>query len=196
MSRQPILVEKHYIPEDVYIRLYGGGEQNVPAAVHNMAESANRIPWLLTQTRGPEPQSQGPEPQSQGPEPQTRRPTVISSRSYRTTNASPEVLTTLMSAFFNMSNLPNMEQYQTTDGLTRREIDMNSRIINYTDAVDLDSSSCPICTVDWQHGDTLRKLNMCRHYFHKDCIDTWLADHDTCPMCRARIIPPDINEVD
>ena len=27
----------------------------------------------------------------------------------------------------------------------------------------------------------------CRHHFHKHCIDRWVQDHDTCPLCRESI---------
>lgn len=33
------------------------------------------------------------------------------------------------------------------------------------------------------------KLNgFCRHEFHKGCIDPWLLEHRTCPMCKMNIL--------
>ena len=42
---------------------------------------------------------------------------------------------------------------------------------------------CAIClgTVESRNIKTLK----CNHCFHKECIDTWLKNHITCPYCRA-----------
>lgn len=29
---------------------------------------------------------------------------------------------------------------------------------------------------------------LCRHLFHKSCVDPWLLDHRTCPMCKMNIL--------
>lgn len=44
---------------------------------------------------------------------------------------------------------------------------------------------CPICMCTYNDGDLGRNLN-CRHAFHKDCIDEWLLNDNTCPVCRGR----------
>jgi len=43
--------------------------------------------------------------------------------------------------------------------------------------------SCNICISELESGDFLRKLT-CGHKFHKDCIDTWLSENITCPICK------------
>ncbi|KAK3573265.1 hypothetical protein QTP86_019235 [Hemibagrus guttatus] len=32
------------------------------------------------------------------------------------------------------------------------------------------------------------ELKMLRHVFHKNCVDPWLQDHRTCPMCKMNIL--------
>ena len=33
-----------------------------------------------------------------------------------------------------------------------------------------------------------RELPICKHYFHKKCIDKWLKKNASCPICRDKII--------
>ena len=48
---------------------------------------------------------------------------------------------------------------------------------------------CAICHCDIHQGSIVRKLNVCGHYFHQGCIDTWLVNHTSCPICRRSIVP-------
>lgn len=47
---------------------------------------------------------------------------------------------------------------------------------------------CAICLNEFQDHETLRLLPKCSHVFHRECIDTWLASHVTCPVCRADLV--------
>ncbi|XP_027359221.1 RING-H2 finger protein ATL8-like [Abrus precatorius] len=46
---------------------------------------------------------------------------------------------------------------------------------------------CAVCLTDFKEKDTLRLLPKCNHVFHPQCIDSWLASHVTCPVCRANL---------
>lgn len=46
---------------------------------------------------------------------------------------------------------------------------------------------CPICHCDYESGDTTSVLH-CSHFFHKNCLEKWSENGDTCPMCRKKII--------
>nr|CDJ96707.1 Zinc finger domain containing protein [Haemonchus contortus] len=46
---------------------------------------------------------------------------------------------------------------------------------------------CAVCIDPYQTGDVVRTLP-CRHVYHKSCIDPWLLEHRTCPMCKADIL--------
>merc|ERR1712154_627687 len=48
---------------------------------------------------------------------------------------------------------------------------------------DAEEEVCPVCLVDYEDGDKIRTLP-CGHYFHKDCIDSWLQNNSSCPTCR------------
>ncbi|KAL4713455.1 hypothetical protein ACJJTC_010440 [Scirpophaga incertulas] len=50
-----------------------------------------------------------------------------------------------------------------------------------------DGECCAICIEPYKVAETLRSLP-CRHDFHKNCIDPWLLEHRTCPMCKMDIL--------
>ncbi|KAF4118322.1 RING finger protein 150a isoform X2 [Onychostoma macrolepis] len=50
-----------------------------------------------------------------------------------------------------------------------------------------DFDNCAVCIEDYKPNDVVRILP-CRHVFHKNCVDPWLQDHRTCPMCKMNIL--------
>ncbi|CAH8381053.1 unnamed protein product [Eruca vesicaria subsp. sativa] len=44
--------------------------------------------------------------------------------------------------------------------------------------------TCAICLSEYEPKETLRKIPLCQHCFHADCIDEWLKLNGTCPVCR------------
>ncbi|WJX34977.1 RING-type E3 ubiquitin transferase [Trifolium repens] len=48
---------------------------------------------------------------------------------------------------------------------------------------------CAVCLNEFQDDETLRLIPNCCHVFHPECIDAWLVNHSTCPVCRANLIP-------
>lgn len=43
--------------------------------------------------------------------------------------------------------------------------------------------SCVICLENYEKKTITRKL-ICNHTFHITCIETWLSNATTCPICR------------
>lgn len=54
-----------------------------------------------------------------------------------------------------------------------------------------DGAQCSVCIGMVQSGELVRMLPLCKHLYHVECIDRWLASHDTCPLCRAEVEPPE-----
>lgn len=46
-----------------------------------------------------------------------------------------------------------------------------------------ENDSCSICMEEYVAGDNVKTLP-CLHCFHGRCVDTWLAAHRTCPVCK------------
>mmetsp|Transcript_1452 Transcript_1452/g.3072 ORF Transcript_1452/g.3072 Transcript_1452/m.3072 type:complete len:422 (+) Transcript_1452:78-1343(+) len=52
--------------------------------------------------------------------------------------------------------------------------------------IDSPSTQCSICLGSYAAGDSVKSLP-CLHRFHAQCVDTWLRQHDTCPICKYQI---------
>ena len=52
------------------------------------------------------------------------------------------------------------------------------------------AAQCSVCLGAVQPGEMVRQLPMCKHLYHAECIDLWLASHATCPICRSGVEPP------
>ncbi|KAG7231606.1 hypothetical protein INR49_011001 [Caranx melampygus] len=74
--------------------------------------------------------------------------------------------------------------------LSRREIQrFPTKTFKTTSAAG--STQCQICFCDYGDGEKLRMLP-CFHDYHVHCIDRWLKDNTTCPICRANLADGDI----
>ncbi|GAB2276854.1 hypothetical protein Dimus_011566 [Dionaea muscipula] len=50
-----------------------------------------------------------------------------------------------------------------------------------------EDSQCMVCLAEYNPEDVLRIISYCGHYFHINCIDIWLLQHCTCPVCRISL---------
>ncbi|NXX82897.1 RNF6 ligase, partial [Urocolius indicus] len=73
-------------------------------------------------------------------------------------------------------------------GLTKEQID-NLSTRNYGDihAENEISKTCSVCINEYVTGNKLRQLP-CMHEFHIHCIDRWLSENSTCPICRQSVL--------
>ncbi|KAL6641893.1 hypothetical protein ACP70R_020074 [Stipagrostis hirtigluma subsp. patula] len=55
-----------------------------------------------------------------------------------------------------------------------------------SDSSDADPQ-CVVCLADYEEKDMLRFLPYCGHNFHMTCIDMWLEQNSTCPVCRISL---------
>ncbi|XP_054551765.1 dentin sialophosphoprotein-like isoform X2 [Talpa occidentalis] len=77
------------------------------------------------------------------------------------------------------------DQHQST-GLTKAQIDnLAIRSFGENDAL----KSCSICLTEFTEGNKIRTLP-CAHEYHVHCIDRWLSENTTCPICRREVVDP------
>jgi hypothetical protein len=76
---------------------------------------------------------------------------------------------------------PLTQLNEQSHGLTPQQITASTRMEQRTEG------ECPICYDDYS-GNDLRAINKCNHAFHIECIDRWLVNNHTCPICRAIVV--------
>uniref|UniRef100_A0A8C3XD16 RING-type E3 ubiquitin transferase n=1 Tax=Catagonus wagneri TaxID=51154 RepID=A0A8C3XD16_9CETA len=73
-------------------------------------------------------------------------------------------------------------------GLTKEQIDNLATRHYEHSGLDSDLARiCSVCISDYVTGNKLRQLP-CMHEFHIHCIDRWLSENCTCPICRQPVL--------
>ncbi|TNV71876.1 hypothetical protein FGO68_gene4156 [Halteria grandinella] len=50
-------------------------------------------------------------------------------------------------------------------------------------------TECIICLTDFQQGETVIRLKCNeQHQFHEECLQGWVLNNFTCPLCREPIL--------
>lgn len=92
---------------------------------------------------------------------------------------------------------------QSSSGLTIRELSENTKLetfkINEDEMIEegmANDSQCVICHMPIENDSIVRKINLCGHIFHPECVDRWFERNSSCPLCRQIIInrPSSTNE--
>lgn len=50
---------------------------------------------------------------------------------------------------------------------------------------------CAICLEDLNEFIPTRCIHVCKHFFCKECLEAWLKENKTCPICIRRVDEPD-----
>ena len=52
------------------------------------------------------------------------------------------------------------------------------------------TGTCTVCLEELSFDDETLIRMPCQHFFHRSCVETWLYEHDTCPVCRMQVSKP------
>jgi hypothetical protein len=79
--------------------------------------------------------------------------------------------------FYTYEQLVTLEDVKV--GLNTNDLVRNSKVsLNKT------SFLCSICQ---DNSEVIIRILKCNHYFHITCIDKWLSNNKTCPVCRYNL---------
>ncbi|CAB1340993.1 unnamed protein product [Coregonus sp. 'balchen'] len=85
--------------------------------------------------------------------------------------------------------LNDEEDEEHSRGLTKEQIDiLATRTYGQASLEGEAGRACSVCINEYAQGNKLRRLP-CAHEFHIHCIDRWLSENNTCPICRQPILP-------
>ncbi|KAL7229192.1 hypothetical protein ACSBR2_007816 [Camellia fascicularis] len=72
-------------------------------------------------------------------------------------------------------------------GLDTSTINSFPIILHDSKTTNVGESECCICLGVFEDGDKVKVLPMCRHCYHSECVDKWLASRSSCPLCRSSL---------
>uniref|UniRef100_A0A3P9I9K0 Ring finger protein 150a n=1 Tax=Oryzias latipes TaxID=8090 RepID=A0A3P9I9K0_ORYLA len=89
---------------------------------------------------------------------------------------------------FRYANARDRNQRRMGDAAKKAISKLEVRTLKIGDKeIEPDFENCAVCIECYKPNDVVTILP-CRHAFHKHCVDPWLQDHRTCPMCKTNIL--------
>ena len=98
--------------------------------------------------------------------------------------ASEQLLTNILTNLIRPTNLSQNFSEAVVVRPTQAQIDSGTTVQASTDTTE---ETCTICQDDIEANTQTRKINVCGHIFHKNCIDQWFERNVKCPVCRHDI---------
>lgn len=90
----------------------------------------------------------------------------------------------LLVRFLHWVNTPPASEVEAENEATKDEISKVAPLQRH--AGNSQEQNCAVCHEDFDVGQFVRWLP-CRHHFHANCIDAWLAIKQDCPICRRNL---------
>lgn len=68
-----------------------------------------------------------------------------------------------------------------------RQLEIELPTVNYNSIEYPINDSCAVCIEDFNNDDIVRKLP-CSHIYHSECVDMWVIEKNTCPICKNSVL--------
>ncbi|XP_015231135.1 PREDICTED: E3 ubiquitin-protein ligase RNF128-like [Cyprinodon variegatus] len=94
--------------------------------------------------------------------------------------------------FISANRLYNMNRHKRAEKRLKNEAKkaigrLQVRTLKRGDELTTSDSVCAVCIESYKVGEVVTVLT-CEHIFHKTCIEPWLLERRTCPMCKCDIL--------
>ena len=104
----------------------------------------------------------------------------------------------LLTSLLNLTNMPGLQTIPLGATFlnamenvivrpTEAQIGAATTVFNMPSIPDISDTTCTVCQDTMETNVPVRRINTCRHQFHKSCIDTWFERSVRCPVCRSDI---------
>jgi hypothetical protein len=73
--------------------------------------------------------------------------------------------------------------------LNKEIINMAFPVVNFTDKESnvFGHKECMVCLIEFEHKEKIRRISLCNHIFHTECLITWLKRDESCPLCKKEL---------
>lgn len=78
------------------------------------------------------------------------------------------------------------QQHPDSHNPANPEVVRNLRVVKVNEDMVQRGDACAVCQETLSLGEDVKELP-CKHLFHPGCIDPWLTNKNTCPVCRQPI---------
>lgn len=92
--------------------------------------------------------------------------------------------TTTTSIHASSSTTPRLPR---VSGLDAATIDSLPVQLHRSSGTGLEESECSICLGNFEEEEKVKVLPECQHAYHSECVDKWLTEQSSCPLCRASL---------
>ncbi|KAG8367341.1 hypothetical protein BUALT_Bualt16G0062100 [Buddleja alternifolia] len=98
----------------------------------------------------------------------------------------------VMHELFDLDMALTMPDENSTTELNNRQPDSQSTtaaqcLIDEMPTVVRGGGECTVCMEGFRLGVTVKQVH-CGHIFHANCIFQWLCLHNSCPLCRTKVV--------
>lgn len=98
----------------------------------------------------------------------------------------PTLLNTALDSIIDRMDYGSLQELCDMIGYHKVGIQDITTVSTIKDKTDLsEDDTCPICMDILHEKETIYTMNVCSHSYCKECIEKWVSENKTCPICKT-----------